>query len=247
MSQSTFFEVFWPAWSSALPEKLIKKAFLTIGLWPYDAQKVLAHLPPTVNAEPHQASAIAKRTRIGQKEALPKANNLVSAYEAVVNENDNLRHKIDQLGEAIGHLNAKKKKKRRLPVAGVPELALGGLITPRKVKRGRAYQNSLEEQATADKAAKQANKAIQDASREAVKAANKVRREEAKLEREEKAREGEARKATRKAEAETRKLAKQDAQKQRDLTQKGKRKAIDEAVGPRKAVRMAQVQERVQP
>jgi DDE superfamily endonuclease len=192
MSKALFYPMFKRAWDASFTSENIVRAFEKPGIWPINADQVLAtitrpqkqpSLVPEYLKTPTNSRTIRQfQFSYLQNPTSEKRHQLFHAHEKLAAKLDIAKHQITQLQLSLEIQKKKNKKARKLNLCG--EDSIGAECwSPAKVALARQYQDDLE--------VKEQEELQQKEARKAIRAVNKELREEkeaaAQLQREQKA------------------------------------------------------------
>jgi len=244
IKKSDFFRLFWTAWVATFTEKLILSSFEATGVHPPNADVILDRFtqekPTTPEAQLIASNDLGEPSWLKAKSLLhsvvkDKGSIEARALEGILHhlstQNELLHYELDGAKEALTEKQKQSNKLKVLPLQSHEIEYHGGAKwwSPRARKeaevRWEVSQRLEEEEAVrkADKKELQANKKLLEAKEKEEK---RVAREAAALVREKEKTEKATQVAERKAERERLKEAR-NTEKALQLSQKGKRKALE--------------------
>ena len=170
MSKRLFWSIFWPAWQKAVRYETISSGFEKTGIYPFNPVVVLDQLKPTtafsssddseIDPEPitnaRDVRQLIKSVRQEKGVISSKMDLLCKSMEAMVFENDLLRHENTQIHQTL--LNEVKRRKRGKPMGllGANEPKFGQFWSPTKLAirkqeiETQAQQEERQKQLAAD-------------------------------------------------------------------------------------------------
>jgi hypothetical protein len=151
VSKKAFLSIFWPAWDKALRYETISSGFRKAGIYPFDPSIVLDQVRPI----DHSSSSEDTDNEIKQPTNVREVRNLIKsihqeqpivsknvtalckAMEAIILENDILRHKSSQLNEALLEKANKRKRGKAIGLLVEGEPKYGQIWSPVKLAARR--------------------------------------------------------------------------------------------------------------
>ncbi|UPX18776.1 uncharacterized protein EKO05_0009067 [Ascochyta rabiei] len=241
ITRADFFRLFWQAWVSSFTEKLILKSFEATGIEPLKPNVILRRFvktPETSDSDKSSSSVYSNEDwlkmesllrRVAKDQGSSDAKKMGQSIHHISVKASLLQHEVDGLKKTLKTQKKHKKKNKTLDLQQQEEYHSGAVFwSPLKVREARFRERIKQQEEREERLRKATNKEVAAAKKlvkEKEKEEKRVAREVAKEVREKEKAEAAIQKAERQAEKQ-RQQQERNTAKATQLSQKGKRKAL---------------------